>query len=408
MPSPISYLDPKLKNYASTDRQKHLIDLVNKLGSYKAAAEKLGINAENVSKSIAVVKRHAAKAGYHPDTPYTEAPPGFSVKSKSTLTDAEGNLKLIWTKTDADQEQVLKAIHEGIESVCSGITPIPPIEPPCRQPNEDLCTLYTLTDFHLGMYAWHAETGNNWDLNIAHKCLLMAINEMMDGSPTSGVAILNIQGDFLHWDGLIAQTPTAQHPVEADTRYGKLVELTLNVTRDAIALLLQKHPKVRVIIVEGNHDIVGSIWLRKALRALYTENPRCEIDDTEFPFYAYLHGEIMLGIHHGHKVANKSLPALFASEPRYRSMWGQARYTYIHTGHYHRTEQDMSEAGGAIVERHPTLAGRDAYAARGGFVSWRAARAITYHTTRGETRRTSTTPSEALSELCPVPICEAS
>jgi len=100
----------------------------------------------------------------------------------------------------------------------------------------------------------------------------------------------------------------------------------------------------------------------------------------------------MLGFHHGHKVKNKSLPALFSSEPRFRKMWGLADYCYIHTGHYHHTEQDMAEAGGAIVERHPTLSSRDAYAARGGYVSWRAAHAITYHKDYGEYRRVTVTP----------------
>ena len=103
----------------------------------------------------------------------------------------------------------------------------------------------------------------------------------------------------------------------------------------------------------------------------------------------------MLAFHHGHKVKNKALPELFAAEPRYRGMWGQARYTYIHTGHYHHQEQDTSEAGGAIVERHPTLAARDAYAARGGYVADRKAHAITYHKTEGEIMRVSVPPRAA-------------
>jgi hypothetical protein len=121
-------------------------------------------------------------------------------------------------------------------------------------------------------------------------------------------------------------------------------------------------------------------------------HPLIEIDDSEIPYYAHLHGNIMIAMHHGHKKKNTQLPSLFASEPRFRKMWGQADYCYIHTGHYHHAEQDMAENGGAIVERHPTLAGRDAYAARGGYVSWRSARAITYHASHGEIMRVTVTP----------------
>jgi hypothetical protein len=132
----------------------------------------------------------------------------------------------------------------------------------------------------------------------------------------------------------------------------------------------------------------------KSHEAYFSRNKRVEVLDTEFPFYAYLHGEIMLAFHHGHKVKNKSLPALFASEPRYRAMWGKAQYCYVHTGHYHQREQDQSEFGGAVVERHPTIAARDAYAARGGYVSWRAMNCITYHKTKGEVSRRSVVPDE--------------
>ena len=73
-------------------------------------------------------------------------------------------------------------------------------------------------------------------------------------------------------------------------------------------------------------------------------------------------------------------------------MWGKSKYCYIHTGHYHHQEQDMAEFGGAIVARHPTLAARDAHATRGGYVSWRAAKAITYDKSRGEISRKTVTP----------------
>jgi len=138
--------------------------------------------------------------------------------------------------------------------------------------------------------------------------------------------------------------------------------------------------------------MAGSVWLRRAMERIYSNNKRVTIDDTSFPFYAVSHGDIMLAAHHGHKVKNKSLPALFSSEPRYRKMFGDAKYAYIHVGHTHQKEKDASEYGGAIVERHQTLAARDAYATRGGWVSQRAANAITYHKEKGEYSRVTVYP----------------
>jgi hypothetical protein len=44
------------------------------------------------------------------------------------------------------------------------------------------------------------------------------------------------------------------------------------------------------------------------------------------------------------------------------------------------------------VIQHPTIAARDAYAARGGWLSERAAVAITYHARFGQVARTIVTP----------------
>ena len=120
------------------------------------------------------------------------------------------------------------------------------------------------------------------------------------------------------------------------------------------------------------------------------EKVRVEVIDNEFPYYAYLHGEVMLGFHHGHKVRLAQLHKLFASEPRFREMWGKAKTTYIHSGHYH--SEKVIEDGGAISEQHPTLSSRDSYATRGGWVSQRGAKAITYSKTEGEIHRITVRP----------------
>ena len=378
-----------LKPYA-TARQLEYIEAVQRFGSLRKAAAHFGVCHASISKSMHSLKAAAARAGFSPEHDMTHpAAPGFSVSGTSTMYGPDGQIKAQWVKTRQDQEKLVEALLERLENY--SYKPAPSVKPP-KHAVACYATLYTLTDFHLGMYSWGEESGDDWDVDIAVKTMLTAIQEMADGSPNSEYGILNLQGDFLHWDGLDAVTPTSKHVLDADTRFGKLIDMALDTIVGSVEMLLGKHKKVKVIVCEGNHDLVGSLWIRKMLKKIYSKNSRLEVDDTEFPYYAHLHGSIMLGFHHGHKVKNKSLPALFASEPRFRKMWGEAAYCYIHTGHYHHSEQDMAEGGGAIVERHPTLSGRDAYAARGGYVSWRAAHAITYHTQYGEVRRVTVTP----------------
>jgi hypothetical protein len=379
-----------LLDYATTKNQQAVIERYEKGDGSRAIAEKMSMDDGQVRGIIRAVKRRAADDGFAPGVFNEELAENERFRARSYLkNEATGETVLTWYKTTREG-QAAETIQAALERFQP--KPSPKIAPPKAKADKDLLTLYTLTDFHLGMYAWAEETGDDWDTEIASRVLINAIDDMIAATPNSETAILNLQGDFLHWDGLDAVTPQNKHVLDADTRFGRMVDLSLDLTMWATQRLLRKHKRVRLIVVEGNHDQAGSAWLSKSMMRIFRNEKRIEVDPSEFPFYAYLHGHTMLGFHHGHKVKNKELPALFASEPRFRSMWGQANYTYIHTGHYHMSEQDMAEHGGAIVERHPTLAARDAYAARGGYVSRRAARAITYHVNDGETHRATVLP----------------
>jgi hypothetical protein len=278
---------------------------------------------------------------------------------------------------------------ERLEAAQENLKPFKPTKAPVAF-NDRLLSLLTITDFHLGMYAWDDETGDDWNVQIARDTFLNSINDMIQSCPKSETGMLCQLGDFLHWDGMLSVTPSSGHILDADTRYGKLVELAMSVMTEAVKLMLKRFNKVIVVSAEGNHDISGSIWLRKHIKHLFKNEPRVEVIDNEFPYYAYLHGETMIGFHHGHKMKLANLHKLFASEPRFREMWGKANYTYIHTGHYHH--EKVIEDGGAIAEQHPTLAARDAYAARGGWVSRRGAKVITYDKIDGEVARVTVRP----------------
>lgn len=380
-----------LLEYCVTENQQEVVKAYIKHGSITAAANALGVSRNQVKCAIKRIRTNAAKNGIDPEANLTHRTAvGFGTKRVSTLYNEAGQVKAQWHIQEPDKEEKLRMLLEAIEGM--EFKPAPVIKPETAIVNSDLATLYTITDYHIGMYAWKPEAGDDWDISIAAKTFIESIIGMIDGSPNSELGILNLQGDFLHYDQLDAITSTSGHILDSDTRVSHMISVAMDCVMYVVELLLKKHKKVKLIICEGNHDLVSSIWIRKAMAAVFRENKRLEVDMSEIPYYAHLHGSIMIGMHHGHKLKNERLPMLFASEPRFREMWGSAKYTYIHTGHYHHSERVTSETGGAIVERHPTLAGRDAYAARGGYVSWRAAHAITYHKEKGEICRVTVTP----------------
>ncbi|WP_435633016.1 hypothetical protein [Carnimonas bestiolae] len=299
----------------------------------------------------------------------------------------DGKLHMQWVKTRYDREKARIAQEAAVNAMCEDIPRLEPIKAG-EAGNPDLCNLFVLTDCHVGLYAWKREGGQNWDIDIAEKTLWSVYEQLVAGSPSAGTAVIAQLGDFLHFDGLEAVTPTSGNLLDADGRFGKVVEVAIRLLRRVIDLALATHDNVHVVMAEGNHDLASSVWLRKLFAALYEREPRVSINDSELPFYSYRHGSTMLAFHHGHKKKNQELPLLFAaSEP---AMWGATAHRYCHTGHRHHSE--AKDFGGMTVVQHPTLAARDAYASRSGYIAERHARRITYHSDFGEKGSDVVTP----------------
>lgn len=386
-------MEHPLLQFCDTEKQKQVMKMhLNEGMSQYDIATALNLSRSSVKDHIKAVKHKALRRGYSPEHDWhNPVPDGHKVKGVSTFYDEDGKPVRQWVKSQTDEKRQFEILVQRLESAQEGIKPFKPIPSP-KNADENLLSLLTITDFHLGMYAYEAETGDDWDVNIARDVFLNSISDMIKAAPKSGTGMLCQLGDFLHWDGILSVTPQSGHILDADTRYGKLVEMSMSVMTEAVKMMLRKFDKVVVISAEGNHDISGSIWLRKHIKHLFSKEPRLEVIDNDFPYYAYLHGQTMLGFHHGHKVKLAQLHKLFASEPRFREMWGNANCTYIHTGHYHH--ERVVEDGGAIAEMHPTLSGRDAYAARGGWVSRRGAKVITYDKVDGEVGRITVRPRQ--------------
>jgi hypothetical protein len=301
-------------------------------------------------------------------------PEGFKVKGVSTYYDEEGKVRGQWVKSSADEEAREEARRIAFEALSQELPRLAAIPAPAVA-MDSLCTVYTLTDSHVGAYCWAPESGEDWDLDIAERTLAGCFEKMIAASPDSRVAVVAQLGDFLHQDGIRAVTPTSEHLLDADGRFEKVIKIAIRILRRVVDMSLAKHEKVIVLMAEGNHDITSSIWLRTMFSALYENEPRVEVIGSPLPNYVYQHGQTMLAWHHGHLSKNDKLPMLFAAQ--FPKIWGSTTKRYAHTGHRHHVEE--KEHTGMHVMQHTTLTARDAYAARGGWLSDRAVTAVTYH-----------------------------
>lgn len=380
-------IDENLKQFA-TERQAEYIDAVNAHGGWRAAAKQLGVGHKAIFRAVKSVEKKAAMRGYAPGHDFTRPVPDmFVAKGVSTYYNKDGKPTGQWVKASLDDQKRMQAMQDAIAALCDDVprvksTPAPGIT------SDSLATVYTLTDSHVGMLSWHRESGEDWDLDIAERVLTGCFQAMVDASPAAGIGIVNQLGDFLHSDGLTPVTPTSGHILDQDGRFSKVVEVAVRVLRSVVSMALAKHPKVFVLMAEGNHDLSSSVWLRILFKTLFENEPRVEVIDSPLPYYCIQHGKTMLAFHHGHLKKNDQLPILFASQ--FPKIWGGTVKRYCHTGHRHHIEE--KEHSGITVIQHPTLAARDAYAARGGWIAERQVTSITYHSEFGQVARHTVTP----------------
>lgn len=377
------------KKYAVTDRQLKYLDAVVEHGTRMAAARALGVHHSTLNDSIKRVIDRAAKHGLSPEHDFThEVPEGYVVKGTSTLYGNDNEVKLQWVKTSVDADKQYAIMKAASDAFAEDLAREPPTKFVNRPLREDLLNVHILTDYHLGMYSWGEETGQDWDLSVAENLLYDWVEAGIALAPDAESCIFAQLGDFLHWDGLDAVTPTHRHILDADTRFQKVVRVAIRVIRRLIKRLLEKYKTVYVLMADANHDPAGSVWLREWLAAVYEDEPRIVVDQSADTYYCHEFGKTSLFFHHGHKKSVSNVSDVFAS--KFRDVFGRTKNSYAHLGHRHHIE--VKENNLMVCEQHRTLAAKDAYASRGGWLAGRDAKVITYSKEYGEVSRITITP----------------
>ncbi len=370
------------KLYGMTDNER--IAIVREVVQGKTqteVAKKYGLSRETINRWI---NKHKLTERLDEHIPENQ-----KLRGVSTLRDKAGNVVMEWVKTSPDHEKANQALLAAAEAIKKSVQPAAPIPFKIKTTVDRLASLYVVTDYHLGQLSWAGETGESWDKDIASNMLRDWIDYMVASTPNSHTGVLCNLGDFLHFDGLDAVTPTSKHVLETDTRFPELVEMATKGLRYCIDRMLQKHKHVHVVMAEGNHDLASSVWLREMFDQLYENEPRITIDKTAHPYYCFEWGNTSLFFHHSHRKKLAELDRVFAS--LYRDVFGRTKYSYGHTGHFHH--EHTKETNLMRMRQHPTLAAKGAHDIQGGYSSMRGASVVTYCREYGFVTETFATPS---------------
>ena len=276
----------KLLEFA-TEREKEYLAYLALGKTQKETAKHFGVSHDAVKHAVRRVKARAAKQGFSPDHDMKNTvPEGFAVKGVSTLYDKEGKVSAQWVKSTEDQAKQRIIAESAYKALAEELPRYSPVPAP-KHTLINLCNQYTITDYHFGMLAWGEETGADWDLTIAEEMLVSWFSAAIDLAPLAEQAIFAQIGDFFHWDGMEAVTPTHGHVLDADSRFQKLVRVAIRCTRKIIDMLLEKHSSVHIVFATGNHDLSSSVFMREWLSAAYEKEPRLTVDTNPDIYYGY-------------------------------------------------------------------------------------------------------------------------
>jgi transposase-like protein len=381
---PGGMIDENLRPYAD-ERQWEIYTVYCETGSSIKTAKRLGINnASSVRKTVRRLKKRAAIAGYAPDADMTRpVPDPRYAKRVSTNYDQDGNVRQQWVISEINKDAQAEEVINRIAEVCDSIKPLKPVKAP-KDTDDDLLTIYPLGDPHIGMYAWAAEAGEDFDCDIARQDLVNACAYLVSATPKSRECIILNVGDFFHADDPTNRTPQSGNQVDVDGRWPRVLEIGFFLLVDLVSLALKKHEVVRVRSTPGNHDPKSTIPLTLFLRAWFREDPRVIIEDSTPTYQYYSFGKCLFGFTHGHTIKKPTeLGALMAVDCR--ELWSASEFRYWLHGHYHIKR--LIEALGCLVEGFRNLPPNDAWHQSQGYRSGRDMCAITYHKEYGEVTR---------------------
>lgn len=162
-----------------------------------------------------------------------------------------------------------------------------------------------------------------------------------------------IGSDFYHTDTFF-NTTTNQTSQDVLIDWDKAYELGFDLHVNSINKLKQYCNKLKVILIQGNHDRTKSFYLAHSLSKYFSPDSSIEFDIRTENRKVYIYGNTFIGLHHGNCKIDE-LPLVFAKE--FAPLWGTCKYHEVKVGDKHYFFE--KEIKGVRIKQLPSLSNPD-------------------------------------------------
>ena len=250
------------------------------------------------------------------------------------------------------QEDMLSEVMAGTLAKLAKVT----VGHRCRSGISGRCAVIALYDVHYGR---RSLAGDRRDVA---EDLMQVVEEIAGRLDEEGVdkVFVTIGQDFLNSDNPQGTT-TNGTPQDNSMAWHEMLAGGLALMSRVVEALMAV-ADVEVIYSEGNHDMVLSYAIAKALEERYRGDERVTVDTDPSPRKYRQWGTTAIGLSHGDKEAD--LPTVMQMEnPR---LWGESTFRYWFLGHLHQLS--LAEKNGVTLIRCRAMALPDEWTSHKGFV----------------------------------------
>jgi DNA repair exonuclease SbcCD nuclease subunit len=168
--------------------------------------------------------------------------------------------------------------------------------------------------------------------------------------------------------------------VSTDIRYTRTMTIVRNVLIASIEKLRHYAPKVRAIVISGNHDEFSAWHVGSSLECFFHKYKDVVIDNEPKPFKFGEFGKVMIMWTHGDKGKKADYPLLMATmKPE---MFGRTKFHEVHMGHLHH--ERVIETHGIKTRVLSSLSPADRWHVENGYAgNLRQSEAFIYHKEQG-------------------------
>lgn len=369
----------------NTNRQNELLHALIKYNNVKKAAHSINMSERGAFRMLATVRKraNAIGKGSHFIATNNLKNTGLNVSGTSTMY-KDGEPVLQWVKTSKSIENQYEAYIELLRDETSHIhRHYTKIKPP-KNTIKNLITNYKTTDLHFGALMWHEETGYDYDLNIAKDTLLTSFKYLLDSTPPTETCIISDLGDMVEADDFTNMTKRSGNILDVDGRYPKIYRVVRDTFVEMVQMALQKHKKVIILFIKGNHDDMTSFHVQEYLAGYFRKEKRVVVDTSLKPRKYFIHGSTLLGFTHGHELKPNRCGEVMAHECK--DYFHKTLYRYFDFGHVHK-----DSSGENVIckwETHKNMPPSNAWANGMGFLGMLGTMiAVTYCKDHGEKDR---------------------